>query len=78
MQTENELSTFLRNLANEIETGNMDPIKLQKVSDFHLQCRFQDQLETMDEEEFSKEDMIKFISLGWYVYHVLLKDNKTA
>jgi hypothetical protein len=34
---------------------------------------FEDELEG-ENEEINQADLLKFISLGWYVYNVLLKE----
>lgn len=79
-QNENvELILFLRNLSDLIERKELLPSQLKSVSDFFLSYTFKEQNlvdESNFEENFDKQDLIKFVSLGWYVYQILLKDNE--
>ena len=77
------LITFLRKLANSIENRQLLPIQLQKVGEFFMTYQFQEQaIQDKDESgnhtsnEFSKDELLKFIVLGWYIYCCIL-DNKS-
>lgn len=72
-----ELIVFLRDLADSIEEKNVVPSQLEKVGEFFMSYQFRNQLASVSDAqsgEFSKEDLLKFLSLGWYVYQILLKD----
>ena len=62
------LVPFLRNLAENIEKGNLNQEELQKVGDFYMSYIFNDQ-----EKEMSNKEFLKFFAMGWYVYQQLLK-----
>ena len=60
---------FLRDLANSIEKQELTPKQLQDIGEFFMSYQFQEQ--TQNGANFSKKELIKFLSLGWYVYNVL-------
>ena len=85
METNNDaLIPFLRNLADSIEKQQLLPTQLQSIGEFFMMYNFQEQtrrdnIEIKEEakpaeKEFSKEDLLKFLSMGWYIYQILLKD----
>jgi superfamily II DNA or RNA helicase len=66
-----ELSSWLRSLSDRIDQGELDDEQLRKVSDLFISYRFQEESESESESgEFSSEEMMKFISLGWYMYTI--------
>ena len=64
-----KLVPFLRELATSIETDSLDNYQLKYVSEFFMAWNFQ-----KDKGEYSSEELIKFLSLGWYIYTHLLKN----
>ena len=76
-----ELIPFLRTLADSIEQETILPEQLRSISTFFMSYKFQEQ-EIKDDNgapdlasgEYDEQELIKFISLGWYIYCVLLKD----
>ena len=78
-ETNERLIPFLRNLADSIENGNIMPKELQRIGEFFMAYQFQKQADkdtnqNESSEMFTKEELIKFVSLGWYVYQILLKN----
>ena len=77
-ETNKRLIPFLRNLADSIEKGDILPTELKRIGEFFMSYQFQKQadkdLQTTESSnaEFSREDMVKFLVLGWYIYQVLL------
>ena len=65
-----QLIPFLRNLANSIEQNSLDNKQLASISEFFMAWKFKE-----DTGEYSKEELIKYLSLGWYIYTCLLKEN---
>ena len=64
---------FLRNLADLIEKKQLNSIQTQSVGEFYMSYQFKE--ETLKENNTINDiDLIKFLSLGWYVYKKLLKD----
>ena len=75
------LTEFLRYVANLIESSNLSQDKLQKVGEFYMSYKMLEvgklgKVETGETgvgtvgnlNEFSTEDITKFIVMGWYVY----------
>lgn len=73
MNNQQQLINFLRNLANDIENNNIADDKLLSISQFMINYNFQNQ-EISD--DYSRDDMIKFLSLGWYIYTQLLNNEE--
>ena len=82
MEQGDELIPFLRKLADAIENRDLSQPQLQSIGEFFMSYQFQEQAlkdgeDTIvkDEYNFSQKDLIKFVSLGWYVYQVLLRQD---
>ena len=78
-ETNKRLIPFLRNLADSIENGDILPNELKRIGEFFMSYQFQKQadkdlIKDSDSEttDFSREDVVKFLVLGWYIYQVLL------
>lgn len=81
MEQTDELIPFLRKLADSLEKKELAPQQLKSICDFFMSYQFQEQaFKDFDdsgndgEVTFSQQDLIKFVSLGWYVYQFLLKE----
>jgi hypothetical protein len=61
---EKELPTFLRNLADRVESNTLSEEELRKVSELYISSLFRDKIGTI-----SHKDYMKFLILGWYVYN---------
>jgi hypothetical protein len=77
--TDDNLIKFLRDLADSVENEEILPAQKRSVGEFLMSYQFLDQMvidnsETETDINFSKHDMIKFITLGWFVYCMMLKD----
>ena len=71
-----QLVSFLRNLADSIEKEELLPEQVQKIGEFYMSY----EKEIYDSEENSAEDsmdVVKFLTLGWYMYTHLLKNENT-
>jgi hypothetical protein len=68
------LAPFLRNLADSLENKTLLPQQIHKIGEFFMSYYFQKELHSDEEmsNEFSREDLLKFLSLGYYIYiHIL-------
>lgn len=71
------LIPFLHELADLIEKDELSPELLKCVGDFYMSYKFHDQRhgnENNDEDE--DFNAVKFITLGWYIYNVILAEEK--
>lgn len=79
-----KLIPFLRNLANLIEQQELLPRQLQSIGEFFMSYQFQEQaIKDNDNSntnnstrQFSQEELVKFIILGWYIYCCILDNDK--
>ena len=83
MENSNEpdvkLILFLRNLADSIEQRQLLPRQLQSIGEFFMTYQFQEQAirdndDSSPPSEFSQDELLKFIVLGWFVYSVILRE----
>jgi len=66
-----ELVPFLRDLANSLEENKLNNTQLLQISEFFMSFSFK-----KDQGEYSSEELIKFLSLGWYIYTHLLNSTE--
>ena len=72
-----KLIQFLRTLANSIESQEIKSVQLSRIGEFFMSYQFQEQAlldnQSDDENEmtYSREDLIKFLSMGWYIYQLI-------
>lgn len=82
MEQSEQLIPFLRKLADAIENKELAHVQLQSIGEFFMSYQFQEQAykdaennTVSNEYNFSEKELIKFVSLGWYVYQVLLRQD---
>ena len=71
-----QLVSFLRNLSDSIEKEELLPEQVQKIGEFYMSY----EKEIYDSGDNSTEDsmdVVKFLTLGWYMYTHLLKNENT-
>ena len=73
---EKHLILFLRTLADSIETNTLQSEQLQKVGEFFMSYKMSQNENQNTYEEFDTMDVIKFITMGWYIYSMLLDKDK--
>lgn len=66
MENRKELVKFLRELSNSIENNDIEDKKLVEISKFFMKFKF-------DDGEYERDEMVKYMSLGWYIYTYILK-----
>jgi len=75
------LIPFLRGLADSIEQEKLVPKQIQSIGEFFMAYKFQEQAVsdnddtpfTEQDPEFSKEELVKFVVMGWYIYCCILR-----
>ena len=60
------LITFLKNITKSIEDSSINEEKLKLVREFYTSYSLQN-IECPD--EFSEKEILKFLTMGWYVYN---------
>lgn len=75
------LILFLRNLADSVERQQLLPIQLKSIGEFFMSYQFQEQAirdndttSNQPTHQFSHKEMLKFITLGWFCYCVMLRN----
>jgi len=68
----------MKEITQSLEREELCPRQLQSVGEFFMSYQFQERAaqdsdESIPDTRFSKSELIKFMSLGWYVYQILLR-----
>jgi hypothetical protein len=77
---EEKLIPFLRELANAVESDQLNSSQLENIGDFFMSYQFQEQARRDSDEtippvvQYSNAELVKFVALGWYVYQILLRN----
>jgi hypothetical protein len=71
-----ELSIFLRNLADSIDNETIESNNLKIVGEFYMKYKFNNFKKDGKTYEFTEEEIVKFIFLGWFIYNIILKDSE--
>jgi hypothetical protein len=75
-----KLITFLKDLTGSLERKELSTLQKKRVGEFFMsyqfqECAVQDSDESLtDTQCFSQSEMMKFLSLGWYIYQVILQE----
>lgn len=74
---ESELVKFLRDLADSLEKKELSNNKIKLISELYISYNFEEELDRQNtsntKKDFEEEDLVKFISLGYYVYTHLIE-----
>jgi hypothetical protein len=57
-----DLSTFLKNLTNDLENNTLPEHKKQLIFELYSKCTFP--------EHNTHEDLLKYFSMGYYIYKI--------
>ena len=66
-----ELVLFLRNLADSVENNTITSEQCQKLGEFFMSFKMSQE----QDKDCEPMDVIKFITMGWYIYSNILKDS---
>jgi hypothetical protein len=74
--SDKHLVPFFRELADSIESRQLPADQLKCISEFYMSYKFHEQRNgnsKKDEEGgFEEMDVVKFITMGWYIYKFIL------
>ena len=70
MITEQKLILYLEELICELKNKNMTNEKKQELTLLYIQNKYKD-----SNSELDSKNNLKYISLGWYIYHFLINKN---
>jgi len=77
LMNESELVKFLRDLADSLEKKELSNNKIKLISELYISYNFEEELDRQNtsntKKDFEEEDLVKFISLGYYVYTHLIE-----
>lgn len=77
-----QLVPFLRDLADSIESKQIHHEQLKRVGEFFMSYKLQEEFIENDKDsdpdkEHEDMDIIKFITLGWWIYQHILSNDGT-
>jgi len=70
-----QLVAFLRVMADDIEHGNISNNALKHAGEFYLSQTLETHTVKNPEDEYTDDEFKKFLTMGWYVYTQLNKQN---
>ena len=71
------LIPFLGNLVDSIKDEKLSADELERIGRFYMSYSFESELDKDSDmsKDFSKDELLKFLSLGYYIYvHILNKE----
>jgi hypothetical protein len=74
------LALFLRDLADSIDSKKLQQEELKCVGEFYMNYKMNEEIskesKSNEESNFDDMDIIRFLTMGWYIYTQLInKDN---
>jgi hypothetical protein len=82
-----DIANFLSDLSKNVQNNKLDAKQLQLVGEFYLNYLFNEDIRIEENEEINtknesdndsecvdQNELVKFLSLGWYMYTFLIKD----
>lgn len=74
-----QIVNFLRSLADDFENDQLDIHQQKLVSDFYMKYQFEQSssLQSESADKSSPQDMMRFLSLGWYIYTQLIPKTRS-
>ena len=77
---DDQLVPFLRDLADSIDSNQLNVEQLKRVGEFFMSYKLQEEFSNDKDYpsvEYDDMDIIKFITLGWWIYQHISKDGQT-
>lgn len=76
--SDSQLAPFLRELADSIESRELPKDQLKFIGEFFVSYKFHEQRngwkKEQEEEDLDEMDVVKFLTLGWYIYKFILEE----
>jgi hypothetical protein len=77
-KTKGEVVKFLRDLATKLENDELhDEVALQ-ATEFFMKLNFMESCERSEGDSEEDSDVMKFLSLGWYIYTHIIPEANTS
>jgi hypothetical protein len=68
------LSEFLKNLIYKIDNNKLTEKQIQNIGKFYMEYEFKNTLNS--EQDIDEKNLIKYLSLGWFMYNIVKIDDK--
>ena len=72
-----KLVTFLRELADSVESNTIQSDQLKSIGEFYMSYKFNEQKNGNGDNDIEDIDTIKFLTLGWFIYTQILNKNQS-
>jgi hypothetical protein len=66
-----KLIKFLRDTANSFEQKNLNETEIFSIGELYTSMKFFKHNSYINKEKQDEKDLIKFLSLGWYIYNII-------
>tara|TARA_Y100000996_G_C22514843_1_gene639966 strand:+ start:249 stop:512 length:264 start_codon:yes stop_codon:yes gene_type:complete len=67
-----EIKDFLKEILDKLENNQLNDDQLAKIGQFRISYLYENQNE--NDIEYSQDELVKFLSLGWYIYTQLINN----
>lgn len=76
-----QLVQFLRELADSIESKKLQQEQLKCIGEFYMNYKMSEEIfdnsESTDENDYDEMDIVKFLTMGWYIYTQLINKDSS-
>jgi hypothetical protein len=73
-ENNDKIINFLRNTADLIEKNEIDEQNLQLAGEYYMRYLLQTEVDNVQNATIEEKDLVKFLTTGWYIYNVILKE----
>ena len=77
-ENNDKIINFLRNTADLIEKNEIDDQNLQLAGEYYMRYLLQTEVDNVENATIEEKDLVKFLTTGWYIYNVILKEKKSS
>jgi len=73
------LKNFLKELVDDMENDKLKDDEIKLIGEFYMSYKFQNFIDIENNQNISskinEKKYIKYLSLGWYIYSIILNEN---
>ena len=73
-----KLIKFLRDTANSFEQKNLNETEIFSIGELYTSMKFFKYNSYINKEKQDEKDLIKFLSLVWYIYNIIDENKKES
>jgi hypothetical protein len=75
IENNKKIIDFLRNTADLIEKNEIDDQSFQLAGEYYMRHLCKSEIDDVD-AKLQEKDLVKFLTVGWYIYNIILKEKE--